>query len=194
MKTALCTTLALVVAGSTAFAQPAPAPDPAAAALQQARSFIAASRCPSATARPAAPPTAMRDNTVREATYHRILIDGCGQQTQRNYLAIILLDGTRRINELLPGSTVTDPVLQRDAMQAATASANATVRNCQQIVPRDSRFDGQDTEPTASRRTRPWAEIWLMDACGTMLTVPMRFTPTDRGTSFTAGAATRRAN
>ena len=164
MKTAFFATLALAFAGGTAIAQPAPAPDPAAAALQQARSFIASSRCPAATARADAPPRVMRDSAVREATYHRILIEGCGQQTHRNYLAIILLDGTRRINELLPGTTVTDPVLQRDAMQAARASASATARNCQQITPRDSRFDGPDTEATAPRRTRPWAEIWLMEA------------------------------
>ena len=193
MKTAFFATLALAFTGATAFAQPLP-PDAASAALQQARSFIASSRCPAATARPDAPPSVMRDSTVREASYHRILIEGCGQRMLRNYLATILLDGTRRINELLPGSTVTDPVLQRDAMQAATASASATARNCQQITARDSRFDGQDSEATAPRRTRPWAEIWLMDACGTMLTVPMRFTPTDRGTTFTASAATRRAN
>ena len=96
-----------VLAASQAVAQPM---DPAAEVLARARAAIAASQCPAAKASPAAPPARLADNTVREASYHRILVEGCGQRMQRNYLAMVMLDGTRRIVETLPGTTVTDPV------------------------------------------------------------------------------------
>jgi len=184
--------LALLCCASPAGAQPAP--DPAAAVMERVRAGIAASRCPTATARPAAPPTTLSDATVREATVHRILIDGCGQRLQRNFLALVLPDGTRRLAEMLPGSTLTDPVLQRDAMQAARMGAQAAAPNCQQIAPRGAEFDGPDAEPNAPRRTRPWTETWVFEACGALLGVPMLFTPTDRGTSYTAQAGVRRLN
>lgn len=184
--------LAFVLVAGAASAQ---APDAnEAAALQRARGFIAASACPTATARPGAPPARLADPTVREATYHRILIEGCGQRSQRNYLAVVLQDGSRRMVETMPGSTVTDPVLQGDAIRAAMAAAAAAAPNCRMVRPVAADFEGQDAEPTATRRTRPWSETWLFDACDTMLAVPMRFTPTERGTSFSAGIGVRRGN
>lgn len=186
--------LAVLMIAGTAAAQAPPATDPAAAALQRAQALIAASNCPSATARPAAPPVSLTDATVREASYHRIFIEGCGRRSQRNYLFIVMQDGSRRLVETLPGNTVTDPVLQGDAMQAARAAAAAAVPNCRQARPQEANFDGPDSEPNAPRRTRPWSEVWILEACGTVLAVPMRFTPTDRGTSFSAGAGVRRLN
>ncbi len=178
----------LLLACGPALAQPSPE----AAALQSARAFIASSDCPGATARHAAPPTRLAVPTVREATYHRILIEGCGRRALRNYLALVLPDGTARMVETLPGTTRTDPVLQRDAMQAAGAAAAAAVPGCRQIRPRAADFDGADSEPDAAWRTRPWAEAWTFEACGTLLSVPMRFTPSPQGgTGFSATAARR---
>lgn len=190
MNAIACRVLALLVAASPAFAQ---APTPAeAAVLQRARAFIAQGNCPAATARPAAPPAVFTDPTVREATYHRILIEGCGRRSQRNYLALVLPDGSGRLVEMLAGTTVTDPVLQRDAMQAAVAAARVAAPNCQQVRPGSADFEGTDSEPTATRRTRPWAETWVFEACGALVAVPMRFTPSAAGgTGFTASGARR---
>jgi hypothetical protein len=189
MRHFLCCTLAMLAWLGTARAQPAQ--DAAAAALDRARAAIAAGPCRAATARAAAPPALLSDPTVREASYHRILIEGCGQRIQRNYLALVLPDGTRRMVEMLPGTTVTDPVLQRDAMNAATMAAATAAPACRQVRPRAAEFDGADREPQAPRRTRPWTESWIFEACGRLLAVPMRFTPTERGTSFSAGAGVR---
>jgi hypothetical protein len=190
MLTRLLGALALLAA-APALAQPA---DPAAEVMARVRAAIAGSQCPSATARPAAPPSRLADNTVREASFHRILVEGCGQRSQRNYLALVMLDGTRRVEEYLPGTTMTDPLLQRDALRAATMAASAAAQGCRQVQPRAANFDGPDSEPNAPRRTRPWAELWIFEACGALLGVPMRFNPTDRGTGFTAGAPVRRLN
>lgn len=188
-------TIGLLLTVGTAFAQVPPGQDAAAAAIARARAFIASSPCPTATARAAAPPEAFSDPTVREASYHRILVEGCGRRTQRNYLALVLPDGSRRMVETLPGTTVTDPVLQRDAMQSATMAAHAAAPNCRQIRPLGAEFDGTDAEPNAPRRTRPWSETWMFEACGARLAVPMRFAPSARGgTDFTAGSSVRRLN
>lgn len=185
--------IGLLLVGGPALAQAPPTPQ--AAALARARAFIASSSCPTATARAAAPPEVFTDPTVREASYHRILIEGCGRRTQRNYLALVLPDGSGRMVETLPGNTVTDPVLQRDAMRAATAAAHASAPNCQQIRPLAAEFDGTDGEPNARRRTRPWSELWMFEACGTQLAVPMRFTPSAAGgTDFSASSSVRRLN
>lgn len=188
MRTIPSGLLALILVSGTAQAQSPAAPDgAAAAALQRAQTFIASSGCPAATARPAAPPTRFNDPSVREASYHRILIEGCGRRTLRNYLAIIMPDGTGRMVETLPGTTVTDPVLQRDAMQVAMAAARTGAQGCQQIRPQSADVDGTDSEPAAPRRTRPWTETWVFEACGARVAVPMRFSPSSRGgTDFSA--------
>ncbi len=194
MQRGLLSAFVLLLAPGPTLAQAPGGAESAAAALQQARAFIASSNCPSATARAAAPPVPLSDATVREASYHRILIEGCGRRMQRNYLALVLPDGARRMVETLPGTTVTDPVLQRDAMQAAMMAARTAAPNCAQIRPQGADFDGRDSEPNAPRRTQPWSETWVFDACGGMFAVPMRFSPTARGTSFTAGSGVRRLN
>lgn len=188
MNTLACRVAALLLACGPALAQPSSE----AGVLERARAVIASSDCPAATARPAAAPTLLADATVREATYHRILIEGCGRRMQRNYLALVLPDGTARMVETLPGTTVTDPVLQRDAMQAAGAAAAAAAPGCRQIRPRAADFEGTDSEPGAPRRTRPWVETWFFEACGALLSVPVRFTPSAQGgTGFSATAARR---
>jgi hypothetical protein len=190
MKPLACRVAALLVVCGPALAQPSPE----AGALARARASIASSDCAGATARPAAPPTRLSDATVREATYHRILIEGCGRRAQRNYLALVLPDGTARMVETLPGTTVTDPVLQRDAMQAAGAAAAAAAPGCRDIRPRAADFEGPDGEPNAPRRTRPWAEAWVFEACGVLLSVPMRFTPSAQGGTGFSATAPRRLN
>jgi hypothetical protein len=187
--------LALFLASGAAFAQSSPGADAASVALGQARAFIASSTCPAATARPAGPPARFADSTVREAFVHRILIEGCGLRMQRNYLALVMPDNSRRMVEMLPGTTVTDPVLQRDAMQGAVSAARAAAPGCEQIRPLAADFEGHDEEPTAPRRTRPWMESWIFEACGTRFAVPMRFTPSAAGgTNYSASSTVRRLN
>lgn len=188
MKTPLLLA-ALFAAASPALAQPAT--DATAAVLEQARAAIAQSRCPSAAAREAAPPVRIVDATVRQASYHRIAIEGCGLRALRNWVFILQQDGARRVMQTLPGSTVADPLLQQDALRAARMSAQASAPGCQQIVAVTGDFDGPDAEPGVPRRTRPWTETWIMNACGTRYSVPMLFTPTATGTSFTARQAAR---
>jgi len=185
-------TVILLLSGAHALAQNPN--DAAAAALESARATIAQDNCPSATARPAAPPVQLSDNTVREASYHRILIEGCGRSMQRNFLSLVMLDGSRQMMETLPGTTTTDPVLQRDALRAALMAAQAAAPECRQIRPVAAHMDTPDPDAGASRRTQPWTETWIMNACGAMLAVPMLFTPTGQGTTFTARSNVRRLN
>ena len=186
MKKAL-PVLALLGCAAPALAQPAP--DHAAAVLERARAAIAASPCPAATARPAAPPVRMVDATVREASYHRMAIEGCGRRMQRNWVLVVTNTGVRRTIETLAGTTVTDPVLQSDALRAARMAAQAAAPGCPLPMPVAGDVDGPDPEAAAPRRTRPWTETWIMQACGMRLAVPMLFTPTAQGTSYTARRA-----
>lgn len=171
-----------------ALAQPA---DPGARVLETARQSMVQANCAAATARQATAPTPLVDQTVRAATYYRVLVEGCGQRRQMNYVHIVLHDGNTRLLAMLPGTTAADPLLQRDALGAARMSAQAAVPECREVRPVGTDFDSPDAEPGAARRTRPWTETWHFDACGTAVRVPMLFTPTASGTSFTARRAER---
>lgn len=105
----------------------------------------------------------------------------CDVQVRRNFLAI--LEGSQlRMVHLLPGTTLADPVLQRDAAVGVITSA-ALER------PRECTQPGAVIDTTVidrpERHSAPWTEAWTVMQCGTKLPVTVTFTPTqDRGTSW----------
>jgi hypothetical protein len=110
----------------------------------------------------------------------KIVVD-CKPRTQRNFLAI-MEDGNPRMIELLPGSSGTDPVLQRDAFRGSTvAIAGAAPRGCDKQWVIDTRVQGE------RRSDQPWTEIWSYDLCGKRADVEMIFTPS-RGSGTTWNA------
>lgn len=100
----------------------------------------------------------------------------CAPQAKRNFL--LLLDGEQaRIAELLPGGTITDPLLQHDASHGAK-SVVKTLRpqGCDKTILTDTRL----TSPPDGAGA-PWVERWAYDQCATKAEVEMTFTPSDKG-------------
>jgi hypothetical protein len=122
-----------------------------------------------------------------EATYHRILIEGCGSRIQRNYVASFYQsDGAWHSIEWLHGTgALLDPTGTDWSPALALGAADRAVRNaapnCNEIMPRSLDVDGSDSGPTAGHRTRPWTEIWVFEACGPRFAVEMRFSPNGSG-------------
>jgi hypothetical protein len=110
----------------------------------------------------------------------RIVVD-CKPRTQRNFLAIMEGGGPRMI-ELLPGTSQTDPVLQRDAFTGSSAAvAGVKPQGCDKQWVIDTRISGE------RRANAPWSEIWSYDLCGKRADVEMTFTPSpQRGTTWNA--------
>lgn len=100
---------------------------------------------------------------------------GCKPPTMRNFLFI--LEGAQpHVIDMLPGTTNTDPLLQRDALQGAAAFAGSLgPKECDKRVVADTRV------VSAIERGKPWTERWVYDLCGTRVEVEMTFTPSEGG-------------
>lgn len=105
----------------------------------------------------------------------------CTPRTMRNFL--LVLEGDQpRVIEMLPGSTNTDPLLQRDALKGGyTAIASVAPKDCDKPVVADTRLTSK------LERGAPWTERWVFDLCGTRAEVEMTFTPSaSSGTTWSA--------
>ena len=95
----------------------------------------------------------------------------------------------------VPGKTIADPVLQRDTLGflaqrdfwAAGAEAARALSACQARKVLDTELveplEGarmQDGRPTEGK----WAERWTLDRCGTPVRYVVRFSTTQKGTTF----------
>ncbi len=100
---------------------------------------------------------------------------GCKPRTMRNLLMI--LDGERpRTVELLPGQSGADPLLQRDALQGASAAAiSRRAKECKVSYVVDTRT----TSPQQGGGA--WSERWAFDQCGARTEVDVLFAPSDKG-------------
>jgi hypothetical protein len=108
----------------------------------------------------------------------------CTPAARRSFL--LLIDGERvRIAELLPGFTITDPLLQRDASHGAKVYARSVQpEGCEKAILTDTRV------PTPPENGGPWRELWSFDLCSTAADVEMTFTPSPRaGTTWSAKLA-----
>jgi hypothetical protein len=106
---------------------------------------------------------------------------GCKPRSKRNFLVMLEQDKPQ-IAELLPGLTVTDPLLQRDAVTGARAFVDVLKpEGCEKMVFADTRL----AEPL-SGAGKPWVEVWTFNQCGTMGSVEMTFTPSPDGTKWAA--------
>jgi hypothetical protein len=113
------------------------------------------------------------------------LVEGCNA----SHIFTILYDfgpnrQLKRIG-LLPGTTVADMQLQREALQhVGTGVANLVPKDCEKIDYIDTKFLGfAETVPDipAGSNNRAWDEEWTVKACGVTGIVPLHFKPTAPG-------------
>ena len=124
---------------------------------------------------------------------------GCGGGRLLNTLTTAGPGGGVQTQPLLPGTTITDPQLQRDSVDYAAAAMGDMPAGCDQGAIVNTRFVGMDGEPAGSKplagvATQPWTEIWTLRACAMQVEVTMRFKPDTTGTEIRAdrlGATSR---
>lgn len=106
---------------------------------------------------------------------------GCKPRTMRSFL-LVLQGENPSVIDLLPGSTNTDPLLQRDAVKGAyTAVAAVAPKDCDKPSVVDTRLMSK------LERNSPWTERWTFDLCGARAEVDMMFTPSaNSGTTWSA--------
>lgn len=120
--------------------------------------------------------------------------NGCGMSRLLNALTTVRPDGTLQTEPLLPGTTITDPRLQKDSVQYAAAGMGEMPPGCDQGGVLNTRFVGLDGQPPGIRPVpgaspRPWTEIWTLLACSKQADVTMHFIPDQTGTEIRADLA-----
>lgn len=113
-------------------------------------------------------------------------IEGCGATHIFNVEYLFGADGQMKRVALLPGSTLADMRLQRDAlMYASMGMAKKAPKDCKDVQYLDTKFVRfTDENPSANAGRRPWIEDWTVRACGVMGIVIMHFTPDATGTNI----------
>jgi len=124
---------------------------------------------------------------TKGAWREELLIDLCGKQRQLNVLALVQSPAGVKRSMLLPGTSIGDPLLQRDGVLYAQAgAASKAPSGCQKFSVLDTSFTSFDA-PTAVGK-KAWRELWTLDACGREVAVEMSFIPDATGTTITAHA------
>jgi hypothetical protein len=123
-----------------------------------------------------------------------ILETGCGTSRLLNALTEVAPDGSLETRALLPGTTITDPELQRDSVKYAAAGMGDMPPGCDEGGVIDTKFIGVDGAPRGvlpvpGASTRPWSELWTLQACGKRAEVTMHFRPDATGTAIHAAKA-----
>jgi len=116
-------------------------------------------------------------------------MEGCGETRILSVEYLFAPDGQMKRLALLPGTTVANLRLQRDAlMYAATGMMGLSPKDCKDIKDIDTKFVGfEDTGPSNGAGGRPWTEEWTMRACGVTGLVTMHFAPNATGTNIHVG-------
>jgi hypothetical protein len=119
-----------------------------------------------------------------------VIATGCGTLRQLNILTSAQQDGTLRRIALLPGTTIADPQLQRDAVKFAMAGVGQLMppdclREARVVETRFIEFEGlplSTVQPV--RAARSWREDWTVEGCGKRVVVPVHFIPDPSGTTI----------
>jgi hypothetical protein len=122
-----------------------------------------------------------------------VIATGCGTRRQLNILTQPQHDGALSRIALLPGTTIADPLLQRDAIQYVMVQAHRLIPpDCTQARVVETRFVEFEENPLSTvhgRKVRPWREDWRVEGCGKRVIVPVRFVPDSSGTTIHATRA-----
>ena len=117
-------------------------------------------------------------------------LSGCGQARSFSLLYALGANGQLARIGMLPGSSVADPLLQRDAlMYANLAMGKLSPPGCKDFKYVDTAFEAfgaPGANVPAGREARSWTEKWRVRACGVDGIVKLYFTPDATGTAISA--------
>ncbi|THD64740.1 hypothetical protein [Phenylobacterium sp.] len=181
-----------------AFRQYVARPEHVAAVGEHARAFIAKDpSCKLETARTVGaslltPVIFGPDGTPKSGTWKEIIhVEGCSRSGVYNVATAVDASGGIHVFGLLPGTSIADPQLERDAVtQALMAASRKVSPNCTETHVVDTAFESYaDTsnpgiEP--GREARSWHERWTVQSCAATIPVEMTFTPHPGGTGIVA--------
>ena len=115
-------------------------------------------------------------------------IEGCGEDKIMNVLYWFGADGKMKMTQMLPGTTIADLLLEKDAIfYARTGMMGLAPKDCKEARILDTkfiRFDGTSPQTMPGRDNRTWSEEWTVRTCSVTGVVPMHFIPDATGTTI----------
>ena len=119
-------------------------------------------------------------------------VEGCGVTRLFNIYWRVNASGEVKALAALNGSTIADPLLQRDTLMHAYMAASRKHMTCRDFLVTDTRYDKDlpvpPQGPTGHNITHVWHETWTISVCGDLLDVPIEFIQADNGTTIAADA------
>jgi hypothetical protein len=120
-------------------------------------------------------------------------VEGCGEEKIMNVEYWFGSDGKMMMTQILPGTSIADLLLEKDAIfYARMAMTKLVPRDCNEMQILDTKFlqfDGGHQQTLPGREDRPWTEEWTVRACGVKGAVPMHFIPDATGTTIRSDLA-----
>lgn len=115
-------------------------------------------------------------------------IEGCGEERIINLQYWFTPDGKLAASLRLPGTSIADLTLQKDAvLYAMSAMVNVAPRDCKEAPVINTQFKGRDSEEVLDANgavRHPWTEEWTVRLCGVTGVIPMHFIPDATGTTI----------
>jgi hypothetical protein len=117
-------------------------------------------------------------------------VSGCGNDTILNLYFTFSANGKMTTIIGLPGNTLSDLTLQRDALGFAKVTARALARGCASFIPINTFFlgyglsDPPTPDPGPDSGLRPWHENWTLVGCGNKIREIIDFIPDQTGTGI----------
>ena len=110
---------------------------------------------------------------------------GCGQDRVLN--VVFWLDpNTHAVNgrPLFPGTTRSDPTLQKDAMPFAGMAARWPEKDCKTGYVETTEFLAETGTLVEGAKGKPWDELWTLTSCTKVAKVTLHFVPDSTGTTI----------
>jgi hypothetical protein len=117
-------------------------------------------------------------------------VSGCGNDTIINLYFSASENEQISIILGMPGDTLSDLTLQRDAIFYAKVTASTLLKGCASLVPTNSVFVGYGLlnpatpDPGPKSLLRPWREDWTLVGCGRRIDEIVDFVPEQVGTTI----------
>lgn len=129
---------------------------------------------------------------TKGAWIETLTVDSCGVERRHNIQSIVA-DGKVQMIGKLNGTTISNLLLQRDAVKIAETAARQKVGGpCDKSTVLDTEFKSLEGEPIANAKDGPksrvWKETWTVWTCGKEVLLPLTFTPDATGTAIAADA------
>lgn len=114
-----------------------------------------------------------------------VAMEGCGAKHTLNvWGSVDKATHGMKLQPILPGVTLADPLLQRDAIPYAVTAVRSRQKTCDTGYVYDTRFVSLAGTALPGAKGPPWDEVWTLIYCDIKAEVTLHFIPDSTGTTI----------